>query len=136
MTMIKEATILKRDSLGRVRVPHAKREEMLDAFERSGMSARAFAHSHGVKKMTFASWVQKRRRARGDYEKEETRRKLRMPKASKTSQLQEGMSLLEVEVSAPSSSSLEVMLPNGAKVLLSEERQIPLLKTLLRELSC
>ena len=34
MTMIKEATILKRDSLGRVRVPHAKREEMLDAFER------------------------------------------------------------------------------------------------------
>ena len=58
MTMIKEATILKRDS--RVTVPHANREEMLDVFERSGMSASAFAHSHGVKKMTFASWVQNR----------------------------------------------------------------------------
>lgn len=33
-----EGVILKKDGLGRVRMPVGKREEILDAFERSGMS--------------------------------------------------------------------------------------------------
>ena len=59
-----------------------------------------------------------------------------MPKVNKASKSPEGMSLIEVEVSDLSKSSLEVVLPNGVKVLLSEGSQIPLLKNLLRELSC
>jgi len=48
MTMNEESKILKTDGLGRVTVPKAKREEILDAFEASSMSGAAFARSHGI----------------------------------------------------------------------------------------
>jgi len=38
-----KALILKTDVLGRVRMPKDRREAILDAFERSGMSGQAFA---------------------------------------------------------------------------------------------
>lgn len=44
-----------------------RREQILDRFESSGMSGQSFAGQIGVKYSTFASWVQKRRRARGAY---------------------------------------------------------------------
>ena len=75
--------ILKVDVLGRVTVPKEKREELLDTFEASGMSGAQFAQHHGIHVQTFASWIQKRRRARGDYESEEMRSKLRMRRKSK-----------------------------------------------------
>jgi len=59
--------LLKADRLGRVRMPRDRREQILDRFESSGMSGQAFAAQIGVKYSTFASWVQKRRRARGAY---------------------------------------------------------------------
>jgi hypothetical protein len=62
-----ELEILKTDVLGRVRMPKAKRELILDRFEGSGMSGQAFADYIGVKYTTFASWVQNRRRERGEY---------------------------------------------------------------------
>jgi hypothetical protein len=62
-----ELEILKTDVLGRVRMPKAKRELILDRFEGSGMSGQAFAEYIGVKYTTFASWVQNRRRERGEY---------------------------------------------------------------------
>lgn len=60
-----ELTILKQDRVGRVRTPPEKQAEMLAAFERSAMSAVEFAEHAGIKYPTFASWIQKRRRARG-----------------------------------------------------------------------
>lgn len=59
--------VLKTDVLGRVRVKKARRNALLDEFERGGTSAQAFAKMVGVKYQTFASWVQKRRRARQQY---------------------------------------------------------------------
>ena len=56
---------LRRDALGRVRTPRAKREEILDEFERSGMSGAQFAELAGIKYPTLANWVQRRRRERG-----------------------------------------------------------------------
>ena len=47
--------ILKRDSLGRVKMPPEKRELILDRFEESGMSGQAFAAYIGVKYQTFAT---------------------------------------------------------------------------------
>ena len=64
--------LLKADVLGRVRVRPEHRERMLDAFEASAMSGQAFAIHHGLKVQTFASWMQKRRRKRGDYDDEGT----------------------------------------------------------------
>ena len=56
--------VLKVDAAGRVWTPRAKREEVLDELERSGMAAVKFAAFIGVKYPTLASWVQKRRRQR------------------------------------------------------------------------
>ena len=68
MTLLTEQVespeILKTDTLGRVWTPREKREELVAAFERSGMSAAAFAKWSGVKYPTFAAWVQKVRRSR------------------------------------------------------------------------
>jgi len=77
--------LLKADVLGRVRVRPEHRERMLDAFEASAMSGQAFAIHHGIKVQTFASWLQKRRRNRGDYDDEGTRQRLRMPAKPKAS---------------------------------------------------
>jgi len=59
-----EAKILKTDTRGRVRVPAERREELLNEFERSGISAMRFAKMAGVNYATFANWRQKRRKAK------------------------------------------------------------------------
>ena len=59
--------VLKSDALGRVRTSKARREALVEEFERSGVSAKKFAALVGVNYQTFASWVQARRKARGQY---------------------------------------------------------------------
>lgn len=54
--------LLVQDVRGRVRTPREKREQILDEYERSGMSGMAFAAMVGVKYPTLASWVQQRRK--------------------------------------------------------------------------
>ena len=57
---------LKVDVAGRVWTPRERREALLDEFARGGTPAAAFARLVGIKYPTFASWVQQRRRARGN----------------------------------------------------------------------
>ncbi len=57
-----DEVILKTDALGRVKTPAARREQLLDEFERSGMSGVQFAEFVGIKYQTFATWAQHRRR--------------------------------------------------------------------------
>ena len=57
--------ILKQDSLGRVRTPLGKRQEILTAFDGSGMSAARFAAMVGMNYSTFCSWVQERNQKQG-----------------------------------------------------------------------
>lgn len=54
--------ILKTDSLARVRTPPERKRELLEEFERSGLSGWKFASLVGVKYQTFAAWVAKRKR--------------------------------------------------------------------------
>ena len=150
--MTNEEVILKTDALGRVRVPRAKREEMLDVFESGELSAAAFARAHGVPVQTFANWIQQRRRARGDYENESVRRKLRMRKRpapeleeakessshAEAKALIQPMSLIEVATlpMEQEQSALEITLSGGVAVKVTTEAQIPLLKSLITELAC
>src|SRR6202012_4820954 len=62
-----DEVILKQDVLGRVKLPKARQEQLLDEFERSGLPGLKFAELGGNKYQTFATWAQKRRRQRGDY---------------------------------------------------------------------
>ena len=59
-----DTPLLKTDTLGRVFTPSARRQQLLDEFERSGLSGIKFAALAGLKYQTFASWVQARRRQR------------------------------------------------------------------------
>ena len=52
----------KRDSKGRRITPKARREELLAAYEQSGLTQAAFARREGVKYQTFATWVSEGRR--------------------------------------------------------------------------
>lgn len=114
--------LLKTDLLGRVRVPPDKREAILDAFERSGMSGQAFAEYVGVKYPTFATWVQKRRKARGENPE---------PKAVKAPlALVEAVLDREESPSAP----LEVEAPGGIKLRIARRDDIALAVELLRAL--
>jgi hypothetical protein len=62
--MTETEQLLKVDVDGRVWMPRARREALLDEFERGGTPAAEFARLVGLKYPTFASWVQQRRRAR------------------------------------------------------------------------
>jgi hypothetical protein len=111
--------LLKMDALGRVRTPKAKQEEILDEFERSGLSGAEFAELAGIKYPTLASWVQRRRRGL----------EARKPK-TRTCFL-EAM----VEKEAAGSVPLEVELPGGARLRITDAGQVPLAVQLIRSLA-
>ena len=56
-----DSAIIRAGSDGRLRFTPVQRLELLDAFDRSGLSAMAFARSHGVCYQTFIAWQRKRR---------------------------------------------------------------------------
>ena len=62
-----DEVVLKQDVLGRVKTLKARREQLLDEFERSGLPGLKFAELAGIKYQTFATWARERRRQRGDY---------------------------------------------------------------------
>jgi len=123
-----EEILLKTDRLGRVTMPPEKRELILDRFEESGLSGKRFAAQIGVTYSTFASWVQKRRRARGEYANEE-RDPVKAP-----------LTLVEAIVEEPERkpeehpNPLELETPSGMKLVVSGASGIPLAVELLKAL--
>jgi len=95
------------DTKGRLRASKAQRRVILAKFEQSGLSA-------GLKYSTFAAWVQRYRR---------TKRPERKP----------ALRLLEAVVAPPAPvPGLQVHLPNGARLEISNAGQIPLAAALVR----
>ena len=90
-------TAERRDRVGRKITPAAWREDLVGAWERSGLTQAEFARREGVQYPTFASWVQQARAAAGA--RSSTAQKVRF-----------------AEVQWPangSASTLEVRLPDG-----------------------
>jgi len=109
-------TILKTDALGRVQTPKDRREELLDEFEKSGLTGQKFAALSGVKYQTFATWAQRRRRARE-------------ANTTKTAvQTRDQVRWLEavVEDSSPEQRPLVLELPGGARMEVADGRQAAL----------
>ena len=114
---LKTEQVLKVDEAGRVWTPRELREAVLDEFERSGMPATQFAARLGVKYPTFASWVQQRRKLRGE---------------AKSSQWVEATAA----ATAPAQGkSLTVQLPGGARMEVLDAAQAKVAALLLRELA-
>jgi hypothetical protein len=116
------ATIIKSDRTGRLRYTQQYKEEVLAAYEASGMSGPAFAEHCGLKYPTFASWVSKRRR-----EEDQSN----VPAGDATNQ-----QFVLAEFGAPSESGgLHIELPGGASARLSDASQANLLAALIRALA-
>lgn len=109
--------MLRADARGRVRMPAAKREEILEAFDRSGVSAAEFARLVGVKYPTLAGWLHRRRRRPGDAGTD-PRPKVRFVEAAVT----------------PTAVPVELELPGHVKLRLTDPAQVPLVVALLRGL--
>ena len=129
MTPTDEA-ILKTDVLGRVRTPRERREQLLDEFERSGLSGQKFAELAGIKYPTFATWAQKRRRAGGGSSV------AGVPvKAADPMHWLEAVVEQAVHSGGQTLSAVVLALPGGARLELQGLNQVALAAALLRELA-
>jgi hypothetical protein len=120
-----DETILKTDVLGRVKTPAARREQLLDEFERSGLTGQKFAAVVGIKYQTFATWVQKRRRQRGAYPAVKGPKQLRWLEAV-VEERQSGGDKIPLP--------LVLELPGGTRVKITDAKQAALAAALLRAL--
>jgi hypothetical protein len=121
-----DEVVLKQDVLGRVKTPKARREQLLDEFERSGLPGLKFAELAGIKYQTFATWAQKRRRQRGAY-----------PAVRRPKQLRWLEAVVEEKPGGGDENPLPLVLdlPGGAKVQITDARQAAMAAVLLRTLA-
>ena len=129
--------LLRVDALGRVWTTAERREWLLDEFERSGVAGAEFARIAGIKYSTFATWVQKRRRATGVHPAPGkagilagTRRRAALP----------GPCFVEARIERSSAgpgsvATLRVELPCGARMEIADGSQASLAAALLRALA-
>jgi hypothetical protein len=128
--LTREGQDFKVDQLGRVRIGHKRREELLVEFDRSGMSGKQFARSVGVNYSTWASWVQRRRRTKAlIVEGRDT-------PGTQSVVMPQPMEWVEAHLdSTPSPrSGLVVHGPNGIKLEIQDETQARLAGVLLKGL--
>ncbi len=116
-----DSAIIRAGSDGRLRFTPAQRQELLDAYNRSGLSAMAFARSHGVCYQTFIAWHRKRR------------------KQATLPPTHSGPAFAEVLVTdrqpACPSAALRVILPCGSIIEIASRAALPLAVELLSTLS-
>lgn len=118
MTSMKgRLALLRSDVRGRVRRSGAQRAEILAAYDQSGTSAAEFARLVGVKYPTLAGWLHRRGRPRGEVG----------PRNAPA------VRFVEAAVT-PTSVPLELELPGGVRLRLTEPAQVPLAAALLRGL--
>jgi len=111
--------LLRADARGRVRRSAAQRAEILAAFDASGVSAAEFARLVGVKYPTLAGWLHRRGRRTG----------------GAGSDPQPRVRFVEAAVPPPEAPApLELELPGGVRLRLTEPGQVPLVVVLLRGL--
>lgn len=112
--------MLRADVRGRVRRSARQRAEILAAFDASGVSAAEFARLVGVKYPTLAGWLHRRGRPRVE---------VGPGKAP-------AVRFVEAAVPTPEAPTpLELELPGGGRLRLTEPGQVPLVVALLRGLT-
>jgi hypothetical protein len=128
--MIKaDEVVLKTDKLGSVKTPAARREQLLDEFERSGLSGVKFAEVAGIKYQTLATWLKKRRRQRGGVASAKI--------SVKTPEQLRWLEAVVEQAQNPGGQGQPVLvlaLPGGARVEIGDLKQVALAAALVRAL--
>jgi transposase-like protein len=118
-------SIMKTDRRGRLRYTPEQKKTMVDAYLASGLSAPRFATLHGVNYQTLVSWIKKGKAG----EPAEPQRSLHSAL----------LSLVPAEIDRSNASgagcAMEVLLPGGARLLISSPGQVDLAVALIRELN-
>lgn len=117
-------SIMKTDRRGRLRYTPEQKNTMVDAYLASGLSAPRFASLHGVNYQTLVSWI-KKAKSQGSVD---------TPRPFHPALL----SLIPAEIDhAPSvdtGRAMEVLLPGGAKLVISSPGQVDLAVALIHAL--
>ena len=127
MKLAEETIILKRDEAGRVRMPADRREQLLDEFERSGLSGVKFAALAGIKYQTFATWARLRRKQLQGTQPGQP------AGARPVRWLEAVMSAAAVSGSNPPT-PLVLQLPGGTRLEVADERQARLAVAIIQAL--
>jgi hypothetical protein len=124
LTKAEGTSIIKTDEIGRRKTPAARREQLLDEFERSGLSGAKFAALTGIKYSTFAAWASRRRKQPGANRKSP-------PKPADPVRWLEA--LVEPRPSA-TGSGVVLRLPGGVSLEMTQASQSSLIVSLIRAL--
>ena len=119
-----DGVILKTDTKGRVQTPPARRESLLDEFERSGLSGSKFAALVGIKYQTFAAWAARRRKHATTKSSAKPVDPVRWFEAV----------VQEAQPVTHKTSGVVLRLPGGAQLELTDSKQVTLAAALLRAL--
>jgi hypothetical protein len=137
-TGLEDGQIIKTDELGRVLTSKVRREALLEEFDRSGMSGQAFAQWAGIKYQTFASWRQKRRRAKKKPVASQSPPEPDLqPRQGRNQSLHwvEAVMNQEPQNTASMGAGLVVHFPGGARMEVSDSRGATLVAEILRQLA-
>lgn len=117
-------SIMKTDRRGRLRYTPEQKNTMVDAYLASGLSAPRFASLHGVNYQTLVSWI-KKAKSQGSAD---TSRPFHPAL----------LSLIPAEIDHASATeagrAMEVLLPGGAKLVISSPGHVDLAVALIRQL--
>jgi transposase-like protein len=114
-------SIMKTDRRGRLRYTPEQKKTMVDAYLASGLSAPRFASLHGVPYQTLVSWIKKGKRAAAS-----DPHGLPCPAF---------LSLVPAELGAVGDDrAMEVLLPGGAKLVITAPGHVQLAVALIRAL--
>ena len=116
--LVSESSIIRTGSDGRLRYSPAQRQDLLEAYDRSGLSAMSFSGQHGVHYQTFIAWLRKRRQN---------------PDPAEVA----GPAFAEVFLDGPAASAaaaLRISLPCGAVIEVSSRAALPMAAELLTAL--
>ena len=120
------SNILPTDSKGRVRASRERREQLLDEFEKSGLSGAQFARTVGLKYQTFAFWRQQRQKSKPVVATPQA-----SDKAATVEWLETVIDKAQASAGIPGS-TLMVRLPSGVAIELANASQASLAAALLR----
>jgi hypothetical protein len=123
--------VLKTDGLGRVKTPTARRESLLDEFERSGLSGAKFAALTGIKYQTFAAWALRRRKQNAA----PAPAKVPAAPADPVRWLEAVLAPVATNPGSPRPLPVILQLPGGARLELADGQQVVLAAALLRALA-
>ena len=123
MTAMNES-IMKIDRRGRLRYTPEQKNTMVDAYLASGLSAPRFASLHGVNYQTLVSWI-KKAKSQGAAD---------TPRPFHPALLSLIPAEIEHSPAVDVGRAMEVLLPGGAKLVISSPGQVDLAVTLIHAL--